>query len=308
MQKISVIVPVHNGEKYLDKCINSIIDQTYKNIEIIIINDGSTDNSENIINKFSKNNPGIVKAYKIKNHGVSYARNYGVENVTGDYFLFVDVDDYIDNNLIEKLTKTIEKDEVDIIKYKLKIINNSKEEKTYGPTFEKTSGEDAFNKLCYTDILIDSPCLYLFNTKYFMENKFKFANNRYHEDFGLIPLVILKAKKVISTDIYGYNYVQSECSITRNDNYEIELKKANDLLYHYDNMINEVDKIDISNDSKKNIYIYYTNAILNRINKLQNKDKRNYLSEIKDRNMINNIKNRNIKSYIKFLYYKFIVR
>ena len=90
----------------------------------------------------------------------------------------------------------------------MKTINaNNTFELNDGPVFEKTNGGDAFNKMCFVDKMIDTPCLYLFNTEYFKENNFKFAVNTYHEDFGLIPLVIAKAKSVISTDFYGYNYV-----------------------------------------------------------------------------------------------------
>ena len=108
MAKISVIVPVYNTSKYICKCLDSLINQTIKNeIEIIIVNDGSTDNSEEIIKNYieKQENKNLIKYYKKQNEGIAKTRNFGIEKATGEYILFVDSDDYIDNKLIEKLEK-----------------------------------------------------------------------------------------------------------------------------------------------------------------------------------------------------------
>ena len=106
MKKVSIIVPVYNSSKYLNECINSIINQTYKNLEIIIVNDNSTDNSLDIINSF---NDKRIKVINLKeNSGVSIARNKGVEKSTGDLICFLDSDDYWDLKKIEKQVKFIE--------------------------------------------------------------------------------------------------------------------------------------------------------------------------------------------------------
>lgn len=102
MPKISVIVPVYNTEKYIQKCLESIVNQTMKDIEIIVVNDGSKDKSEDIIEQFIKNNKSNIKIkyYKKKNGGLSDARNYGVQKATGEYIAFVDSDDYIKKDYI----------------------------------------------------------------------------------------------------------------------------------------------------------------------------------------------------------------
>ena len=106
MEKVSVIIPVYNSSEHITECIESIIKQTYTNLEIIIINDGSTDNSLDICQRFeSKDNR--VKLYNNANHGVSYTRNFGVEHSTGDYIVFVDSDDVIDKDYIKILLDTI---------------------------------------------------------------------------------------------------------------------------------------------------------------------------------------------------------
>ena len=111
-QLISVIVPVYNSEKYLKECINSILHQTYENIEIIIINDGSTDNSLLISQELQKEDKRI-KIINQKNSGVSYSRNKGIQEATGEYIMFVDSDDFIVQNYIELMYKEITKNNYD---------------------------------------------------------------------------------------------------------------------------------------------------------------------------------------------------
>lgn len=102
MKKISVIIPVYNAEKYLTKCLNSIVNQTYTNLEIILVNDGSKDNSLNICYEYKKKDDRI-KVINNDNHGASYSRNCGISISTGEYIMFIDADDYIENNFIERL-------------------------------------------------------------------------------------------------------------------------------------------------------------------------------------------------------------
>ena len=101
MKKFSIIVPVYNVENYLEKCLDSLINQKHNSYEIIIINDGSTDNSQRIIDNYKKKYPKLISSYKKGNGGLSSARNYGIEKSTGEYLLFVDSDDYISENCLE---------------------------------------------------------------------------------------------------------------------------------------------------------------------------------------------------------------
>ncbi len=117
--KYSIIIPVYNVEKYLDRCLNSVINQTYKNIEIIIINDGSTDNSKIICNSYKKKDKRI-KYFEQKNSGVSIARNVGLENSTGDYVIFIDSDDYVEINAIDIINNHLENKTVDLMIFNYK--------------------------------------------------------------------------------------------------------------------------------------------------------------------------------------------
>ena len=113
--KLSIIIPVYNSEKYLDKCLTSIINQNYKNIEIILINDGSKDNSKKIINKYLKNNKKVIKYIEQENSGQAHARNRGLEIATGELITFVDSDDYVLPEIYEEMIKTLTKTNADIV-------------------------------------------------------------------------------------------------------------------------------------------------------------------------------------------------
>ncbi len=114
-EKVSIIIPIYNAEKYIKRCIDTIINQTYKNIEIIIINDGSTDNSINLINKY-KNKDNRIIVINQKNAGVSVARNNGIKKSDGKYVMFVDIDDWIELTMVEEMVKIIKEQEVDIVR------------------------------------------------------------------------------------------------------------------------------------------------------------------------------------------------
>ena len=140
--KVSIIVPVYNVEKYLSECINSLINQTYKNIEIILVDDGSTDNSGAISDEFAKADDRII-VYHIENRGVSAARNLALSKLTGEYVTFVDSDDWVDEEYIEYLLTGIVENKVEIamcnhyryftngeikimLKYKERVVNQDK--------------------------------------------------------------------------------------------------------------------------------------------------------------------------------------
>lgn len=325
MSKVSIIVPVYNTGAKLKKCLDSLVNQTVKDIEIIIINDGSTDNSEEVIKEYIKNNSKEnedktesnssensnsvkIEFYSKENEGIAKTRNYGIEKANSDYILFVDSDDYIDLKLVEKLLPYIEQN-IDLIKFKLQRVNENGEilEKTDGPVFEKTTGQEGFNKLYSQDVLLDSPCVYLIKKELFKKNNFTFKRT-YHEDFGLMPLVIVSAKNIVSTPYYLYSYVQSSNSLMRNDDYNKTLKRIEDVWFHYDNAMNKIEKMNLEKTTKENIKIYYTNATILKIYELKEEDQKQFIQEIKKRKMYKNIKTRNLKQLIKRYLLKFNIK
>lgn len=306
--KFSLIIPAYNVEKYIKKCLDSVLNQTYNNYEIIIINDGSTDNTSKILESYKSNKK--IKIINQENKGLSNARNTGVSNAKGDYILFIDSDDFIEKELLEILNKTI-KDE-DLIRFQIrildetnKIIKEYKEE-----TFNNLNGIEAFNKLSKYNLVELAVC-YAYKKDTFLKNNYKFEEKTYHEDFGLIPYIIISSKKVTSINYIGYNYLQRKNSIMNNTDYEKEIKKSNDVLKHYKNLIKWAQNI------KGDLTIYKSfiaNSVILKSLNLKEKDYKNYIKKLKeykvyDDLLTNNKENKIKKILIKIspkLYYKII--
>ena len=300
MKKLSIIIPVYNTEKHLKKCFDSIINQNNSEIEVVVVNDGSTDNSEVIIKEYISKYKDVFTYYKKDNTGVSDTRNFGVEKASGKYIMFLDSDDYIDKKLYDNIKKYIDED-IELIKYKMQRVDENDKilEIVPGATFDKITGEEGFNKLYGTDVLLDSPCVYIIKKDIFVRNNLKFKVGTEHEDFGLIPFVIVLAKSMVSTNFYGYYYVQSQGSLMRNENYKKTIKRVYDALGHYDNAKEYSQKINISKLTHDNIMIYYTNAVILKTRDLKEEERKKYLEELKKRKVFKNIKARNLKQMIK---------
>ena len=304
MPKISIIVPFRNAQIYLERCIENLEKQLFKDYEIILIDDGSTDKSEQITNKMMNNQK--IKYYYLNKdtRGVGKARNYGIEKASGKYLMFVDVDDMIDENLLYNMNKFM-KDGIELIKYKMKIINdesdikknkiNEKELESY----EILNGEQCFNELYFKDKYIDSPCVYLIKKELFHRNNLKFIEDVFHEDFGTIPYLIISAKTIVVTDYYGYYYIQSTNSIMRDIAYTKTIDKVNDKLKIYDNMKKRIDNLNIKEITKQNIKNYFANSVILALKDLDKKDRKKYEKIIKEKEIIKDIKEENIKQKIK---------
>lgn len=262
LKKLSVIIPVYNAEKTLKKCMESVLKQKDEDLEIVLINDGSTDASDKMIQEYKEKNPKIISYYKKKNTGVADTRNYGIKKAKGKYILFLDGDDYLDIHLYGLVKQYMEKD-IDLIKFKLQREDEKGNviETVSGPVFENKTGEEGFEELYSKDVLLDSPCVYVIKKEIFTKNKLEFKVGTEHEDFGLMPFVIVLAKTMISINFYGYHYVQGKGSITRNDSYEKTKKRANDALKQYDEALLKIERYTLKPKTAETLKIYYTNAI-----------------------------------------------
>jgi len=144
-KKVSIIVPIYNAEETLDRCIKSLINQTYKNIEIILINDGSTDNSYKICEKYKKKDKRI-SFFSKKNTGVSDTRNYGYKNSNGDYIMFADADDYMETNMVDKMLSVLEKEKASLTCC-IYFDNNKEAQKKLENNIEKFSQKEYYKYL-----------------------------------------------------------------------------------------------------------------------------------------------------------------
>lgn len=276
MPKFSIIIPVYNTEKYLKKCLDSVFNQEYKDFEVIIINDGSTDKSENIINEYI-NTYNNIKYIKQKNKGLSNARNEGVSKSKGEFLLFLDSDDFYEKEFLSKLNENIN-DESEVIRYQVQDVLENEKIITYkDEIFTNLNKDKVFDALCKSHY-IEIACAYCYNKNFWIRNNFKFLEGTYHEDFGLIPLVLLKSNFVKCIDVIGYNYVIRDNSIMTSNDYNKIVKKANDFLIHFKKLKKE--SIKITNDlSTFNSYI--ANSVIIKSTTLKGKDYKKYVKELK---------------------------
>ncbi|TDL61521.1 glycosyltransferase [Rhodococcus qingshengii] len=232
--KISVIIPVYNVEKYLTRCIESVINQSYKDIEIVLINDGSPDSSGDICDYYASNDSRIRVIHK-KNEGVSQARNSGLEVINGEYIFFLDSDDYIEEDAISKFSKRAKETAADIIIGNYKIINENNEITVCDPFdtlkfangtinkstdkfkyfFGKSFGRNVWNKLYNTKLVKDLNILF--------EREIN-----YGEDFLFNLKLFINYPNIELLNEYTYYYFINKGSIT--NTYQNNLTKSNLLL------------------------------------------------------------------------------
>ena len=294
---ISIIVPVYNVEKYIDKCINSITNQTYSNIEIIIINDGSTDNSLKICEDLAKNDKRI-KLINTSNSGVSHARNTGINNCNGEYIIFVDSDDFIKSSMIETLYKNIKKYKCDIsicnvgrVTEDGRIISKQKE-------LNKTilfSKEEFVKNLYNREMINGYPVNKLIKKKCTKGIRFD-ESIKHLEDWDYLCRLSDNIKKVVyeSKDFYYY-YVNRNNSAVHdsfNESWITDLKARKKNL-KYTNNYSDIDKTYFFFDYVVNAmnalaYLKITNKInMNKKNELMNVKKQYYKMLIKSRYLNN---------------------
>lgn len=211
MEKISVIVPVYNVEKYLNKCIDSIINQTYKNLEIILVDDGSTDSSGEICNQYAKKDDRIKVIHKV-NGGLSDARNKGIEVATGEYISFIDSDDYIVENMYEKLISDMTKYNADMVMCRLIDCYGTIPELDKNENVKLLDVEESIKIVLEAQITSVTVVNKLYNKKIF--NELKFPKGKTSEDAYIMIDIIMKCKKIVLDMSQLYYYIHRESSIT----------------------------------------------------------------------------------------------
>lgn len=222
MDKVSIIVPVYNVEKCLDRCIKSLISQTYTNIEIILVDDGSTDTSSNMCDEWMKKDKRIVVIHK-KNGGLSSARNAGLKIATSNYIQFVDSDDWIETNCTESLYNNLKKYDSDISLCGIIVTDEQNKKRMKWFEQEKCfSREEAFNYLMENKIITSHAWNKLYKKEVLDGNEF--PEGKVYEDIRVMHKIFLSAKKISITDKYLYNYYQRVNSITTNANMKNKLE------------------------------------------------------------------------------------
>lgn len=270
---ISVVVPMYNCDKTIDRCINSVINQTYLNWELVLIDDGSLDKTYSKCNSWQQKNSRI-KLIKKNNKGPSSARNYGIKNSSGEYLVFLDSDDYLDSDYLESLYKILKKDEPDTIfcGYKAKYENGDSAE-TVIPEYDKSvfqqneikdiisrfigySMDDFYSKLngkYNKNREFAAVWRFCYSTKVIKEYEIRFDESvSFGEDIIFNSLYLAFCKKIVISNITSYNYQYSENGLVQHFleedgvelcKHKIDLLKARDMIT---NEIYQKQKIDIS--------------------------------------------------------------
>jgi len=222
--KVSVIVPIYNTESYLEKCLDTLVNQTLKDIEIILINDGSPDNSEKIVEIYLKKYPEKIIYHKKENEGQGIARNYGLSLAKGEFISFVDSDDYVDITIFEKLYNKAIKDKSDIVSTTGFIEVRGKEfiEK-------KFEFNDSDSHIRY--ILNNSgPVAKIIKKEIIEKNNLYFPNLRAYEDISVVPLWGIYSKKISYVEESLYYYLIHDGSTMKQTTYNEKLTHIYDSL------------------------------------------------------------------------------
>lgn len=230
MDLITVIINVYNGEKYIKKCLDSVVDQTYNNLEILIINDGSTDNTLKIINEYNDTRINIINQ---ENKGLSLSRNVGIDNAKGEYLYFVDVDDYIEEDTIEYLYNLCKKYKVElatssckeIYSYDTKIKNNNE-------IIKVETGKDLLDKVLLSKERTGTIWNKLIKKDLFDDLRFE---DRIINDVVVVYKLALKIKKYVSSNQIKYICFRHSDSImsTHRPEWDMDLYKASLERYEY---------------------------------------------------------------------------
>ncbi len=214
MVKVSVIVPVYNVEKYLEKCLNSLVSQTLEDIEIIVVNDGSKDDSQKIIDDFQQRFPQKIKSFVKENGGLSDARNYGIDRASGEFTGFVDSDDFVSLNMFQEMYDLAKNNDAEMVICNLQKVDENgivTQKLTQIPNlpevFKLENHFSVFSDLSYF------ACNKLFHRELFTEKRFK--KGIHFEDIQLIPQLLLECTTIAQTQNYHYQYLERSDSITK---------------------------------------------------------------------------------------------
>ena len=224
MSCLSVIVPCYNGEKFIGRCLESLFNQTLKDMEIIVINDGSTDNSQDIIDSYA-NKYHNIKAYKIPNSGIADARNFGVSKVETPYFGFLDCDDYTDVTMFEKMyNKAIETNAQVVVSNFYWVKGKKKKLEKEGPY---NTGKDMLIHLFA--VLWNK----IYDTAFVRSTNIRFPSGNRYEDAYFLYCLAPNIERLAFVDEAFVHYVQHENSITHNNNEEVK-----NMITIFDNILN----------------------------------------------------------------------
>lgn len=230
---ISIVMPVYNVAPYLKECIESVLNQTYQNFELIIINDGSTDDSLSVIKEmFPIEYPSNIKVIQTENNGLAAARNLGIKKAIGEYLFFLDSDDFLETEFLEEITHHIINQKCDVIIFNYRSVSESGN-KQQGQHSEYTSGIFTSEKLMINYLegnIQNYAWSYVATKNLYQKNNIIFPANKAYEDIPVFPKILYFAEKIQVIRDVLYNYRQREQSITKEKRTQKTIKYLSDYL------------------------------------------------------------------------------
>lgn len=266
MTKLSVIVPCYNTKEYLPTCVLSIINNKVKDMEIILVNDGSKDSTLDVIKEYVKKYPKLIKCVDKKNGGLSDARNVGIKEASGEYVAFIDSDDYIDNNMLEEMLKKALLGNFDIVTCDVKMIYND-HEVIVNPGYDKDLlSKEEIKSVMYN--FYPAACNKIYKRELF--SKVIFKKGILYEDVEFIYRMLPNVNSIgVVSGVY-YNYLQRENSITYTYN-----ERLYDLVNNFDSIFEYYENNNIFleyKDELEYVYVRYLFAtFMKRLAKTKNK-------------------------------------
>lgn len=262
MPSISIIIPVYNTERYLRECLDSIINQSFQDFEVICINDGSTDRSSDILNEYSKKDTRFIIINK-KNEGQGVARNIGIEKANGKYLISVDSDDWLEKNALELLYNKIETDNVDILFFDYCRFYEASQKKTlikYTDIY-KTFENEPFTSLQAGKILFNTNSLLfkIYKTDFIKRNHIKYSNHKFMEDTPVYIKSMLYANKIscLSEAIYNYRIFKKSSNFNYK-NYITNIPEVFEICFNIiENFNPEKDIFESFIENRKKSLLYY---------------------------------------------------
>lgn len=219
MKKVSIIVPVYGVEKYIDKCLDSLVKQSLKEIEVIVVNDGTKDNSQKIIDKYVKKYPDKIKSYIKENGGQGSARNYGLKKATGEYIGYVDSDDFVEKDMYKKLYNKAKENNYDIVvcgNYNVSEDYQNKNIDTFINNYNTDLENIFFGKMAVWSKIYKRDIL--------IKNKLEFKEKVWYEDVAFTLKAIMNSNTFAFIDEPLYDYLIREGSIMNNSNVQRNLE------------------------------------------------------------------------------------
>ncbi len=233
MPKLSIVIPVYNVEKYLARCLDSVICPGLEDYEIVIVNDGSTDSSLAVAEDYARRHPALIRVISTENGGLGAARNVGLEAARGEFLLFLDSDDYLREGALAEIVEKL-REGLDILIYGILSVT---EDGTVLDDIPRCGREGPLSLAAYPRLLLCPPsaCNKICRRSLFMDSGLRFPSRVWYEDMRTMPKLYLLTDRISATDSQWYIYVQRSGSITRSINLErnLEIIEALDDLSSY---------------------------------------------------------------------------